>query len=78
MAAHTQHNSAAGTKPAVKLNQKHPTSHPAAMRTPLTLLKSNDTSELPDSARFIKAHVYFKQIDVSRGTSTGFTSYYTC
>ena len=57
--------------------QKHSTSHPES-RTPLILFKLKDSSELPDSVWFLKAHAYFKQLDVKRNTSTGFAFDYIC
>lgn len=56
--------------------QKHSRSHPES-RTLLILFKLKDNSALPDSVWFLKAHDYFKQLDV-RSTSTGFAFDYIC
>lgn len=56
--------------------QKHSSSCPES-RTLLILFKLKDNSELPDSVWFLKAHDYFKQLDV-RSTSTGFAFDYIC
>lgn len=57
--------------------QKHSTSRPES-RPLLILFKLKDNSELPDSVWLLKAHDYFKQLDVRRSTSTGFAFNYIC
>lgn len=51
--------------------QKHSASRPE-LRTLLILFKLKDNSELPDSVWFLKAHDYFKQLDVRRSTRFAF------